>query len=52
MRVLQTTLLTGPYDWNAALLPRAEFDARLRMVRTALAAASPGALLVHGYDGD
>jgi Xaa-Pro aminopeptidase len=52
MRVLQTTLLTGPYDWNAALLPRAEFDARLKEVRAALAAAGPGALLVHGYAGD
>jgi Xaa-Pro aminopeptidase len=52
MRVLQTTLLTGPYDWDPALLPRAEFDGRLRTVRAALEAAGAGALLVHGYAGD
>ncbi len=52
MRVLQTTLLTGPYDWDQAVLPRAEFDARLKTVRAAVAAAGAGALLVHGYAGD
>lgn len=52
MQVLQTTLLTGPYDWDQAVLPRAEFDARLKTVRAAVAAAGAGALLVHGYAGD
>jgi Xaa-Pro aminopeptidase len=52
MRVLQTTLLTGPYDWSEAVLPRAEFDARLRAVRAAVSAAGAGALIVHGYAGD
>ena len=52
MQVLQTTLLTGPYDWDDAVLPRTEFDARLATVRAAVAAAGAGALLVHGYAGD
>ena len=52
MQVLQTTLLTGPYDWDGAVLPRAEFDARIAMVRAALAAAGAGALVVHGFAGD
>lgn len=52
MRVLHTTLLTGPYDWDPAVLPRAEFDGRLRAVRAALDAAGAGAVLVHGYAGD
>jgi Xaa-Pro aminopeptidase len=52
MRVLQTTLLTGPYDWDAAVLPRAEFEARLARVRAALAGAGAGALIVHGQAGD
>ncbi|HXQ52488.1 MAG TPA: M24 family metallopeptidase [Stellaceae bacterium] len=52
MQVLQTTLLTGPYDWDASLLPRAEFEARLLRVRAALAQAGAGALLVHGHAGD
>jgi Xaa-Pro aminopeptidase len=52
MPVLHTTLLTGPYDWDAAVLPRAEFEARLVRVRAALAAAGAGALLVHGHAGD
>ena len=50
MQVLQTTLLTGPYDWDPELLPRAEFDARLKRVRAALGAAD--ALIVHGDSGD
>ncbi|HZT50798.1 MAG TPA: aminopeptidase P family N-terminal domain-containing protein [Stellaceae bacterium] len=52
MQVLQTTLLTGPYDWDPALLPRAEFEARLARVRTAMAAAGADALLVQGGAGD
>ncbi len=43
-----TALLTGPYDWDPALLPLAEFEARLAAVRHALAASGAAALLVHG----
>jgi Xaa-Pro aminopeptidase len=50
MQVLQTTLLTGPYDWDPALVPRAEFDARLARVRESFGAAD--ALIVHGDSGD
>jgi Xaa-Pro aminopeptidase len=36
MRMLETTLLTGPYDWDPALLPRSEFDRRIGFVRLML----------------
>src|SRR5271168_2408125 len=48
MRQLQTTLLTGPFDWEPALLPRQEFEERLAHVRAAVSAAGAGALIVHG----
>lgn len=50
MQVLQTTLLTGPYDWEPDLVPRAEFETRLARVRAAFGAAD--ALIVHGDSGD
>ncbi|HUB95664.1 MAG TPA: M24 family metallopeptidase [Stellaceae bacterium] len=50
MRVLHTTLLTGPYDWEQAVLPREEFAGRLAHVRAALGDAA--ALFVHGHAGD
>ena len=40
-----TTLLTGPYDWDEADIPRAEYVARLAALR---AAAAPHTLLLHG----
>ncbi len=43
-----TALLTGPYDWDSALLPRAEFDARLARVRSVMAARGVTGLVVHG----
>jgi Xaa-Pro aminopeptidase len=49
MRMRNTALLTGPYDWDAALLPLAEFEARLAAVRRALAETGATALLVHGH---
>ncbi len=52
MQVLQTTLLTGPYDWDSALLPKSEFEGRLARVRAAMAAAGADALLVHGIPGE
>ncbi len=52
MQVLQTTLLTGPYDWDRDLLPKSEFEARLARVRAAMASAGADGLLVHGIPGD
>ncbi len=43
MRMLETTLLTGPYDWDPALTPRSEYDARV--------AAARAVMRRHGLDG-
>jgi Xaa-Pro aminopeptidase len=48
MRMKNTALLTGPYDWDPSLLPLAEYEARLAAVRRALAEHGVAALLVHG----
>ncbi len=41
--MLETTLLTGPYDWDPALTPQAEFDGRIAAVREVMRK--------HGLDG-
>lgn len=46
--MLETTLLTGPYDWDEALLPRAEFDARIAAVRAILRQHGLNSLFVGG----
>ena len=48
MRMKNTALLTGPYDWDPALLPLAEYEARLASVRRVLIERGATALLVHG----
>jgi Xaa-Pro aminopeptidase len=48
MQMKNTALLTGPYDWDSALLPLGEYEARLMCVRRALAERGVTALLVHG----
>ena len=48
MQIQETTLLTGPYDWDERVLPRSEFDARLKLVRAQMAKAGATMLLVHG----
>jgi Xaa-Pro aminopeptidase len=48
MRMNNSALLTGPYDWDPTLLPRAVFEARLIKVRRTLAERGATALLVHG----
>ena len=48
MRMLETTLLTGPYDWDAALIPRAEFDRRIELVRIVLSEHGLSGLIVGG----
>jgi Xaa-Pro aminopeptidase len=52
MGLKNTALLTGPYDWDPALVPLAEFDARLTAVRRVLAESGAPALLVHGHSMD
>src|ERR1700684_622383 len=49
MRMKNTALLTGPYDWDPALVPLAEFEARLVAVRRVLAERGATSLLVHGH---
>ena len=51
MRVLETTLLTGPYDWDERALPRGEFEGRLARVREAMAQAGAPAPPVPGPPG-
>lgn len=52
MRILESTLLTGPYDWDERLLPRREYEGRLERVRAAMAQAGVTALAVHGHPGN
>jgi Xaa-Pro aminopeptidase len=46
--MLETTLLTGPYDWDEALIPRADYDARLAAVRDVLRRRDLDGLIVGG----
>ena len=48
MQIQESTLLTGPYDWDKSVLPQSEFDARLKLVRAQMAKAGATMLLVHG----
>ncbi len=48
MRMLETTLLTGPYDWDESLIPRAEFEIRIAAVRAVLRNHGLDGLLVGG----
>ena len=48
MRMKNPCLLTGPYDWNAELLPPDEFQSRLSRVANVLAEQRVNALIVHG----
>jgi Xaa-Pro aminopeptidase len=41
-------LLTGPYDWDATLLPLAEFEARVAAVCNVITARNASGLIVHG----
>ena len=52
MRILESTLLTGPYDWDERVLPRGEYEGRLERVRGAMAQAGASALVIHGHPGN
>jgi Xaa-Pro aminopeptidase len=52
MRILESTLLTGPYDWDERVLPRGEYEARLERVRAAMTQAGAAALAIHGHPGN
>src|ERR1700684_1061813 len=48
MRMLETTLLTGPYDWDETLMPRAEFEARIAAARKIMSERGCDGLIVGG----
>ncbi len=48
MRMMETTLLTGPYDWDPKLMPRGEFEARLAAARAVLRERGLHGLIVGG----
>jgi len=52
MRLLETTLLTGPYDWDERAMPRSDYEARLQRVRAAMGEAGASALAIHGHPGN
>jgi hypothetical protein len=47
MQIQESTLLTGPYDWDERVLPKSEYDARLASVRAQMAKAGATLLLIH-----
>ena len=48
MLTMNTALLVGPYDWDEALLPRAEFDARVAAAGKMITQRGHVGLVVHG----
>ena len=52
MRILESTLLTGPYDWEERVLPRSEYEPRLERARAAMAQAGATMLAVYGHPGN
>jgi Xaa-Pro aminopeptidase len=52
MRTFEPILLTGDYDWDAGLLPLAEYAARLEAIRVALAEEDCTALVLEGDGAD
>ncbi len=52
MQTMQTALLVGPYDWDEALVPKAEFDRRIKAALDAAAARGLAGLVVHGSSED
>lgn len=52
MQILESTLLTGPYDWDERALPRSEYEPRIERVRAAMAQAGTTMLAVFGHPGN
>jgi len=52
MQILESTLLTGPYDWDEHVLPRSEYEPRIERVRAAMAQAGATMLAVFGHPGN
>jgi len=52
VRLKHTALLTGPYDWDPALVPVQEFEARLAEVQHVLAKYQESGLVAHGNSAE
>ena len=52
VRLKHTALLTGPYDWDPALVPVQEYETRLAAVSQVLAKSSASGLIVHGNSSE
>jgi Xaa-Pro aminopeptidase len=52
VRLKPTALLTGPYDWDPAVVPAQESESRLANVQRVLAAREVSALIVHGNSAE
>lgn len=52
MQILESTLLTGPYDWDDRGLSRGEYDRRIEQARAAMAQAGATALVIFGHPGN
>ncbi len=52
MRLLESTLLTGPYDWDEHGLTRSEYDGRIEHVRGVMARTGAAALAIFGHPGN
>jgi Xaa-Pro aminopeptidase len=48
MRVMQPAVLVGAYDWDASLVPRAEFEARIKAALAKIAGLGLAGLVVYG----
>ena len=48
MRVMQPAVLVGAYDWHSSLVPRAEFEARIKQALGKLAGSGVAGLVVYG----
>jgi len=52
MRVTQPAVLVGPYDWDETLIPKSEFEARIKDVWSQLRGQGLAGLLVYGSKVD
>lgn len=52
MRVTQPAVLVGNYDWDAALVPKSEYEARIKEIFAQLDGAGVAGLVVYGNKVD